>query len=107
MYAGLTFLLSPDQTLLIQLFMPVVMLVTYLVVLGKPGKILPSDKQVNSSTQEADQPQRGSDDIVVDDSKPLLGEVADDNGGGGDAQVRVGSKWRLRFFNREEAGMSN
>ena len=77
MYAGLTFLLSPDQTLLIQLFMPIVMLVTYLVILGKPGKILPSDKQVNSSTQEADQSQKGSDDVTIDDSKPLLGEVAD------------------------------
>ena len=87
--------------------MPVVMLVTYLLILGKPGKVLPSDKQVNSSTQEADQPQKGSDDVTVDDSKPLLGEVADDNGGEVDAQVRVGSKWRLRFFNREEAGASN
>ena len=66
-----------------------------------------SCKQVNSSTQEADQPQRDSDDVSIDDSKPLLGETADDNGGEGDAEVRVGSKWRLRFFNREEAGMSN
>ena len=42
-YAGLTFLISPKATLLIQLFMPLVMLVTYLFILGKPRKILPSE----------------------------------------------------------------
>ena len=40
-YAALTFLISPKATLLIQLFMPLVMLATYFFILGKPGKILP------------------------------------------------------------------
>lgn len=40
-YAALTFLISPTATLLIQLFMPLVMLATYFFILGKPGKILP------------------------------------------------------------------
>ena len=42
-YAGLTFLISPKATLLIQTFMPIVMLITFLVVLGKPRKILPTE----------------------------------------------------------------
>ena len=45
--------------------------------------------------------------LTIDDSKPLLGEVADDNGGEVDTQVSVGSKWKLKIFNREEAGTSN
>lgn len=112
MYAGLTFLIHSDQTvLLIQLFMPVVMLITYLVILGKPGKILPPSEQTGQtspSTQDSySQTNNHSDGgLSVDDSKPLL-EEADDDDDGDVAQVRVGSKWKLKLFNKEEAGMPN
>ena len=111
-YAGLTFLIHSDQTvLLIQLFMPVVMLITYLVILGKPGKILPPSEQTGQaspSTQDSySQTNNHSDGgLSVDDSKPLL-EEADDDDDGDVAQVRVGSKWKLKLFNKEEAGMPN
>ena len=44
-YAALTFLISPKATLLIQVFIPLVMLATYFFILGKPGKILPSSNR--------------------------------------------------------------
>ena len=55
-YAALTFLISPKATLLIQVFMPLVMLATYFFILGKPGKILPPSSRnapvaVSSSIQ--------------------------------------------------------
>ena len=48
-YAALTFLVSPKATLLIQLFMPLVMLATYFCILGKPGKILPPSSKSNTA----------------------------------------------------------
>ena len=42
-YAGLTFLISSKATLLIQTFMPLVMLFTFLFILGKAQKILPTE----------------------------------------------------------------
>ena len=108
-YAGLAFLIHPDQSLLIQLYMPVVMLITYLFILGKPGKILPQSGQTGKtspSTQGPYPPTNNHSDggLSVDDSKPLL-EEADDEDDGDVAQVRVGSKWKLKLFNKEEAGM--
>ena len=37
-YAALTFLISPKATLLIQVFMPLVMLATYFFILGNPAR---------------------------------------------------------------------
>ena len=56
-YAGLTFLISPKATLLIQTFMPIVMLVTYLFVLGKPNRILPTENN-NGHVQVRTRPLR-------------------------------------------------
>ena len=110
-YAALTFLISPKATLLIQLFMPMVMLVTYFFILGKPGKILPPSRKdavvtAPSSIQVIDPPQISKGDPSVDDSRPLLGETA-----GEDEEERAGIakgiKLKLRFFNKEEAGIKS
>ena len=98
-YAGLTFLVKPDDVLLIQLFMPAVMLVTYLLILGKPRSIVPS------STDDQDTIQGDKDgEKMTDDSKPLLGSTEYEEGER-EAEVKVESKCgKLRFFNKEEAG---
>ena len=111
MYVGLTFLIPPKTTLLIQLFMPLVMLVTYLFILGKPGKILPSEKDNNttsdtSSIQAQDPLSHNDGDLATDDSKPLLGETVDEDGYAVDAGMdSKPSRLKLRLFNREEAGV--
>ena len=84
-YAGLTFLISPKATLLIQLFMPMVMLVTFLFILGKPRKILPTEQNGSVGHIQNQNVDQGA----SDDSKPLLGGE---------------TKRKLRFFNKEEAG---
>ncbi len=42
-YLVLRFGISPQATLLIQTFSPIVMLLTYFFVLGQPGTILPTE----------------------------------------------------------------
>ena len=104
-YAGLTFVISPKATLLIQLFMPLVMLVTYLCILGKPMKILPTEKNgENGHIQDPSVPAI-KDNIPVHDAPPTYSKV--DRQGAGDETPLLGGaakKTRLRFFNKEEAG---
>ena len=77
------------------------MLVTYLFILGKPRKILPS------STDIQDEEQEEKDEKLMDDSKPLLGE-AEDGGKETDGRVLKEAKrieLNLKFFNKEETGV--
>ena len=113
-YAGLTFLTTPKITLLVQLFMPILMLLAYLLILGKPGKVLPSTTPTKYSDDAADQSQGSVNDdrsdtpARFDDSKPLLSEAKDEEEDGM-AAIQVHSKWinlKLRFFNKEELGKS-
>ena len=130
-YVGLTFLLSPKDAILIQLFVPLSMLVAYLFILGKPRNILSMEKDnsnlTNSHVEDSppysevdhtvaeDKPLSAEqqpwddvakplmDEIVGEDSKPLLEEMED----------KIHSKWsklklsrlKLSLFNREEIGL--
>ena len=77
--------------------MPMVMLVTFLFILGKPRKILPTEQNgsvghiQNQNVPTAHPPPYDAkeDRGASDDSKPLLGGE---------------TKRKLRFFNKEEAG---
>ena len=95
MYAGLTFLVSPEDAILIQLFVPLLMLTAYLFILGKPGNILPTEKDDSTlTTSHVKNPppysktdhtvadsktlpgeKQPGDDIEMDSSKPLLDEI--------------------------------
>lgn len=93
-YAGLTFLISPKATLLIQLFMPLVMLVTFLFVLGKPKKILPTENGASKRhIQDSKVPSHPATFIQKEqpdgDSQPLLGER---------------KMAKIKLINKEEAG---
>ena len=100
-YAGLAFRVKPDDVLLIQLFMPAVMLVTYLLVLGKPRSIIPSSTEEKGTIQGDDK----DGEKATDDSKPLLGSAEEEEEGEREDEVKVKSKCcKLRFFNKEEKG---
>ena len=49
MYAGLKTFLRADVTLYIQVVVPVIMFLTYLLILGKPGSIVPEEVEGQSS----------------------------------------------------------
>ena len=104
-YAGLTFVISPKATLLIQLFMPLVMLVTYLCILGKPMKILPTEKNgENGHIQDPSVP-IVTGDIPVTDAPPSYSKVEQQDASDGTPLLGgAAKKTRLRFFNKEEAG---
>jgi hypothetical protein len=60
--------------------------------------------------QVVDPPRDSNGDPTIDDSKPLLGDddkEEEGEGPGGDIQLNAkGFKIKLRFFNKEELGMS-
>ena len=134
-YAGLTFLVSPKNAILIQLFVPLLTLIAYLFILGKPRSILPTEKDdstLTTSHVKDPPPYSETDHTVADsktppgekqsrddiemDSKPLLDEIE-----GEDSKPLLkerkykddgtDSKWsklkwsRLPLFNKEEAGL--
>ena len=91
-YAGLTFLISPKATLLIQTFMPLVMLLTFVFVLGKPGSVLPSESSNgtrDAHVQVSQPPLYSKIDQSAEETVPLLGNV---------------KKEKLQFINKKEAG---
>ena len=60
-------------------------------------------------SQVVDPPRDSNGDPAIDDSKPLLGDDdrEGEEEGGGDIQLNArGFKIKLRFFNKEELGMS-
>ena len=104
-YAGLTFLISPKVTLLIQLFMPPVMLVTFLFILGKPNKILPTKTTtINGGNDSIQDPHvsvyGGKDYQSASDQAPLLGKEKEKE------KIKFFNfKEKIRFFNKEEVGV--
>ena len=84
-YAGLTFLVSPEDAILIQLFVPLLMLTAYLFILGKPGNILPTEKDDSTlpTSHVKDTPPYSKTDHTVADTKTLPGE----NQGGDDTEM--------------------
>ena len=108
-YAALTFLTSPKASLLIQVFMPLVMLATYFFILGKPGKILPPSSKNTASLIQLFYPHvhrhSKADSNEEDDSKPLLGEATrNEERENDDIQINTRGM-KLQFFNKEELGM--
>ena len=77
-YTGLTFLISPEDAILIQLFAPLSMLIAYLFILGKPGDIveLPTEKidSTLDTSHVKDPPPYSKTDHTVADTKTLPGE---------------------------------
>ena len=112
-YAALTFLISAKASLLIQLFMPLVMLATYFFILGKPGKILPPPSKNAASLiqlfhSNSRPPQHSKSDPANDASKPLLGKATStgtrkEEKEGNDVHINVRAM-KLQFFNKEELG---
>ena len=104
-YTVLTFAISPDVTLMIQVFVPVIMLLTYFFILGKPGTILPSATPTLTSVRDVVQSNGSNADgdrTANDDLKPLLNEAASE-------EDSTNGRWKctkskLRFFNKEETG---
>lgn len=89
-YLVLRMFLSPAVTLYVQTAIPLVMVLTYVFVLGKPGKIVPSDrKNINDSLREEPPDMNGK---PFEEAEPLIQE-----------EVHVkDEKRKIRFFNPEE-----
>lgn len=115
LFAALVYLilrigLSAQVTLLIQVFTPVMILVTYLFILGKPGKILPTEGQDNAGQVTA-----GAVHVQNDpdsDTTNLLSAAGDDKEDEDEKNLFLRSTgmregvnkkgFHLKLFNREE-----
>ena len=101
MYLVLRIGLSPQVSLLIQTLTPALMLISYLFILGKPGKILPQNVQEDEGNlieshddEKKDLTARKN---LDDDQKALL-ETDMQERNRQQQQKRI----KLKFFNREE-----
>lgn len=85
--------LSDQVTLFIQVFMPLVMIVSYFLLLGKAGKAPPPREEAGSEGEEED-----------DETKALISSESESGGGGGGGERKTwAERWReVRFFKKEE-----
>ena len=91
MYLLLRIGLSDQTTLFIQVFMPLVMLVSYFLLLGKAGKTAPPRQEAGSGREEEDE--------TEDETAALISPKVQSRGGG----KRWRERWReVKCFNREE-----
>ncbi len=105
-YLVLRFSLSPQATLLIQLFTPVLMLVTYFFVLGKPGTILPTEVKGHRHGigEDAAHSSQGDDDKEdwLLHSEEESGEEGVAFTGTANEENRRENRFHIKLFNREE-----
>ncbi len=104
-YLVLRFGISPQATLLIQTFSPIVMLLTYFFVLGQPGTILPTEvedqrhgeSEITAHVQgdEENKSLLEAEEEKEDEEEPFPLPVRED---------REKKGFRVKLFNREELG---